>query len=489
MSSNTIHRALVEKLGGRNVSEYVGNAGDLFWDPDTGNMRISDGETVGGLSVAESSPWAEDIFVGPWVNFVRPPDSPEVVDEIIPEVLAIARNPSGEGNGSIYNALREGEDGSVSTPYFTSWNTDGWGDLTNIKSRYYEDLQSAWDGSGPKTVHFEWIMKVSDYDGPERYFLVRFFNWDSGGVDGANGAFSWTRREINANAFFSRVDTNDEEEAYVTGDVIAPHLVLTRENNGFLFNYGYDAAEDDYYETNYNEDRSPKNTLWNWEGWDNLQNLKSRQFSLFGDLVYAENWYGKQIVGREFIMWDTVADEYYAIKFTRWNNNSNYNYPGFSYIRRKIDQEKLSHGLTFEDGTTQRTAYSTKIGGTIPQAPAITSKNLDMTRWINSDDIGKLIIVDGDTPNSVTIPDTSTLQWPIGGVVTILNMSGNTLYIYKDNDDENGTIYGNGTGDSSTGWQVPDTGGYNLVTLMKIKQGMDNYFNDYILTGVGIEVD
>jgi len=425
-------------------------------------------------------------------------------------------------------------------------------------------------------------MKVSGYEGPTRYFLVRFFNWDSGGIDTANGAFSWTRREINADAFFTRNDTNDEEEAYLSGDAIAEHLYLTRESGGGLFNYGIgpvtswttfdpvtnycdsityetgthkvsfvnptgdlltgllqlkvgDSVSIDYtgngdgtsqtvvtpynskthsftldwssgetvnptfivmnvtlpdrLEGNYDGDRSPKNTLWNWEGWDNLHNLKSRQFSLFGDLVYAEGWYGKQIVGREFIMWDTYADEYYAIQFTRWNNQSNYNYPGFSYIRRKIDKEKLAHGLKFEDGTTQRTAYTTKVGGTIPPAPAITSKNLDMTRYINQDDIGKLIIVDGDTPNSVTIPDTSTLHWPVGGVVTILNMSGNTLYIYKDNDDESGTIYGNGTGNSSTGWQVPDTGGYNLVTLMKIKQGMDNYFNDYILSGVGIQVD
>jgi hypothetical protein len=489
MSNNTIHRALVEKLGGRNVSEFVGNAGDLFWDPDTGNMRIADGETVGGLSIAESTPWAEDIFVGPWVNFVRPADSPEVVDVIIPDVLEIARDPQAEGAGSIYNTL-EDEDGNVDSPYFTSWNTDGWGDLTNIKNRYYETLNDANDGGGWKNIHYEWVMKVSNYGegAPNRYFLVRFLNWDSGGIDDANGAFAWTRREINTNAFFARADYNNEQDALDNGDVIAPHLVLTRENGGGLFNYGYDSVEDDYWETNYGEDRSPKNTLWNWDGWDNLQNLKSRQFMLFGDLVYSENWYGKVIVGREFIMHDTVADEYYAIKFTRWQKvTGGVDYPGFSYIRRKIDLEKLAHGLTFEDATTQTTAYSTKIGGTIPPAPHTTSTVEE--RWINADDIGKLIILDGDTTNEIRIPDTSTLQWPIGGVVSILNMTGNTVYIYKDNDDENGTIYGNGTGDSSTAWEVPDTGGHNLVTLMKIKQGMDGYFNDYLLSGAGIQVN
>mgnify|MGYP003333615692 CR=1 FL=1 len=45
---NTLYRTSVEKLGGRNVEEYVGNAGELFFDPASLVLRISDGETVGG---------------------------------------------------------------------------------------------------------------------------------------------------------------------------------------------------------------------------------------------------------------------------------------------------------------------------------------------------------------------------------------------------------------------------------------------------------
>ena len=484
MASNTIYRALNEKLGGRNVSEYVGNAGELFWDPDTGNLRISDGTTVGGIGVAESTPWAEDIFEGPWVHFVRPDDSPETVDVIVPGLLEIARNPQ-NNNGSIYNATAE-EDGSTSTPYGTSWNTDGWQDLTNIKNRYYENLQSAWDGNGYKTVHFEWVMRFANPDTEQyEYYLVRFLTWD-GGTNDATGAFSYVRRKLNANAFFSREDTNDEETAFVNGDQIAPNLILTRGSNGGLFNWGLD-PEENRWETDENDD-SPYGTLWNWTGWDDLTDLKSRDFRPFQDLVYSRNWYDQQIVGREFIMWDTLNDEYYAIKFTKWTTgNYGYSYPGFAYTRRKIDLEKLSAGLKFPDGTVQRTAYSTRAAGTIEAAPMLTAMNDE--RWINADDIGKHILLTGSTTNTVRIPDTSTLHWPIGGTVTIVNRTGGTVYIYKENDDENGTIYGAGTSDSGTGWQLPDNGGGNVGVLMKIEQGMDGYFNDYILSGSGIQLD
>jgi hypothetical protein len=187
-------------------------------------------------------------------------------------------------------------------------------------------------------------------------------------------------------------------------------------------------------------------------------------------------------------MHDTFADEYYAIKFTRWQKvTGGTDYPGFAYTRRKIDLEKLAHGLTFEDGTSQTTAYSTKIGGTIPQAPYATATVED--RWINADDIGKMIILDEGTTSEIRIPDTSTLQWPIGGVVTIVNMGPGTVSIIKDNDDEGGTIYGAGTADSGTSWDLPTTGGGNIATLMKHRQGMDNYSNDYLLVGSGIELD
>lgn len=47
--SNSTYRLFVEKLGGTTATEFVGNVGDVFYDPEGNELRISDGSTVGGL--------------------------------------------------------------------------------------------------------------------------------------------------------------------------------------------------------------------------------------------------------------------------------------------------------------------------------------------------------------------------------------------------------------------------------------------------------
>ena len=47
--SNTIYRPFLEKLGGTNVNEYVGDKGEVFYDPEVGDLRVSDGITPGGV--------------------------------------------------------------------------------------------------------------------------------------------------------------------------------------------------------------------------------------------------------------------------------------------------------------------------------------------------------------------------------------------------------------------------------------------------------
>ena len=46
----TIHRVLVEKLGATDAADFVGNAGELFFDPSTTTLKFSDGATAGGQS-------------------------------------------------------------------------------------------------------------------------------------------------------------------------------------------------------------------------------------------------------------------------------------------------------------------------------------------------------------------------------------------------------------------------------------------------------
>lgn len=43
------NRFFVQKLGGSNVTQFVGRRGEMFYDPETGVMRVSDGSTPGGI--------------------------------------------------------------------------------------------------------------------------------------------------------------------------------------------------------------------------------------------------------------------------------------------------------------------------------------------------------------------------------------------------------------------------------------------------------
>ena len=52
---NTTYRTFTEKLGDTIAEEFVGNPGDLFWDPNTGELNVSDGKTEGGRGIKTRS--------------------------------------------------------------------------------------------------------------------------------------------------------------------------------------------------------------------------------------------------------------------------------------------------------------------------------------------------------------------------------------------------------------------------------------------------
>lgn len=47
---NTTFRVYVEKLGAVEATDFIGNEGDLFYDPNTTTLRLSDGSTAGGIT-------------------------------------------------------------------------------------------------------------------------------------------------------------------------------------------------------------------------------------------------------------------------------------------------------------------------------------------------------------------------------------------------------------------------------------------------------
>jgi len=49
---DSVFRVFVEKLGATDREVFVGNSGDLFYDPTTAELYISDGITVGGIPLS-----------------------------------------------------------------------------------------------------------------------------------------------------------------------------------------------------------------------------------------------------------------------------------------------------------------------------------------------------------------------------------------------------------------------------------------------------
>lgn len=48
---NTTYRVLVEKLGDSDPSTFIGNEGEVFYDPNNPVLKLSNGSTVGGVSI------------------------------------------------------------------------------------------------------------------------------------------------------------------------------------------------------------------------------------------------------------------------------------------------------------------------------------------------------------------------------------------------------------------------------------------------------
>jgi len=63
LATNTIYRLYVEKLGAENPTAFVGNKGELFYDPNDGNIKYSDGVTPGGV-ISQSALVALSIVMG-----------------------------------------------------------------------------------------------------------------------------------------------------------------------------------------------------------------------------------------------------------------------------------------------------------------------------------------------------------------------------------------------------------------------------------------
>lgn len=74
MNTNTVYRLFLEKLGGTVPSQFVGDEGELFFNPNIPALKLSDGVTPGGLSVGFGSSEIpqEFVFVNSKSDFPTP---------------------------------------------------------------------------------------------------------------------------------------------------------------------------------------------------------------------------------------------------------------------------------------------------------------------------------------------------------------------------------------------------------------------------------
>lgn len=130
---------------------------------------------------------------------------------------------------------------------------------------------------------------------------------------------------ISQPVFFEKENYGDQV------DEIDTDIAITRGNNQGIYN--------PYEELNWNnnEKTSPLNTLWNSDGWGNLRAIKQRTYTTFYNAVGGN--LGENILGIELIMFDTINNKYYAIKFSSWTQNNLGG--GFSYTRQLINSSDL----------------------------------------------------------------------------------------------------------------------------------------------------
>jgi hypothetical protein len=77
---------------------------------------------------------------------------------------------------------------------------------------------------------------------------------------------------------------------------------------------------------------SPAFTLWNNEGWKDLNKVSKREFTTLKNALFGA--IGEFILISELVMFDILEQKYYKIQFTEWPQGGNGS--GFTYYRELI---------------------------------------------------------------------------------------------------------------------------------------------------------
>jgi hypothetical protein len=140
---------------------------------------------------------------------------------------------------------------------------------------------------------------------------------------------------------------------------------------------------------------------------------------------------------------------------------------------------KSDSGIVFGDGSVQNTS-----GQGIPQ---ISHKRQNKFIRLKASDAGKHLYVQ-NTDNVITVPTYSEVQFPVGTVITVVNISGGYVYIAADKDNYRTQLYcpaldgHEGAEYNINGIKFEDNGGGCLITLLKVEESYSNG-SRWVVTG------
>ncbi len=171
--ANKTFKAFVDKMGGTTATNYVGNEGELFYDPTTTTLRIGDGATPGGTVISSGGAstgnftFSGNTMTVPTNGIIRTPDDKTFrlqakdLDSLLRNEIEI------DPNNGTYMSVWSGE---LSTSFSTSdWATGSWENLEGapgISGAYFtnaEDLQNFWTTGAGSFVN---SVEVSINGGP-----------------------------------------------------------------------------------------------------------------------------------------------------------------------------------------------------------------------------------------------------------------------------------------------------------------------------------
>ena len=168
--SNKTFKIFVDKMGGITATQYIGNDGELFYDPTTTTIRIGDGETPGGTivssgaSLVDNKIWIETFASDtPITDIVQLATSVEY--DADNNVIALLSHYNPDNNESYTSVAKISPAGSLlwQLRFSANLNTDGWGlAYDTIHDAVY--IAGVTNGS-PLAYQFATLTKLSGVDG------------------------------------------------------------------------------------------------------------------------------------------------------------------------------------------------------------------------------------------------------------------------------------------------------------------------------------